>query len=242
LPSELEIKFQEAKGRLAQRLQTQGWQADLTEQSKSSVAATVPLPRSRPVEADLNSKNAPATAQQNNRTLLQKLSDLLPARYMLASLDPDGGVFRGPDLTSLGYDNLTAVYDISARAVYMPNGLKLEAHSGYGHLMDNPAHVSERNVGATPPAVYDLRLRERLFHGVQAIRMIPVDSNATLGRSGLLAHSYLLGPNGDSNGCVSINNYEAFLRAFKNGEIKSLVVVPSLNDRVLASPRSTSQS
>ena len=88
LPSEIEIKFQEAKGRLAQRLQTQGWQADLSEQSKSSVAATVPLPRSRPVEADLNSKNAPATAQQDNRTLLQKLSDLLPARYMLASLDP----------------------------------------------------------------------------------------------------------------------------------------------------------
>jgi Protein of unknown function (DUF2778) len=243
LPSELEIKFQEAKGRLTQRLQTQGWRADLTEEPKSPVAATVPLPRPRPAEADLDSKNAPATAQQDNRTLLQKLSDLFPARYMLASLDPDGGFFRGgPDPTSLGYDNLTAVYDISARVVYMPNGLKLEAHSGYGHLMDDPGHVSERNVGATPPAVYDLRPRERLFHGVEAIRMIPVDGNATLGRSGLLAHSYLLGPNGDSNGCVSIKNYEMFLRAFKNGEIKRLVVVPSLNDAVLASPRSNSQS
>jgi Protein of unknown function (DUF2778) len=243
LPSELEIKFQEAKGRLTQRLQTQGWRADLIEEPKSPVAATVPLPRPRPAEADLDSKNAPATAQQDNRTLLQKLSDLFPARYMLASLDPDGGFFRGgPDLTSLGYDHLTAIYDISARAVYMPNGLKLEAHSGYGHLMDDPGHVSERNVGATPPAVYDLRPRERLFHGVEAIRMIPVDGNATLGRSGLLAHSYLLGPNGDSNGCVSIKNYEMFLRAFKNGEIKRLVVVPSLNDAVLASPRSTSPS
>jgi hypothetical protein len=243
LPSELEIKFQEAKGRLTQRMQTQAWQAELIDEPKSTVAATVPLPRSRPAEADLDSKNAPATAQQDNRTLLQKLSDLLPARYMLASLDPDGGFFRGgPDLTSLGYDNLTAVYDISARAVYLPNGLKLEAHSGYGRLMDDPEHVSERNTGATPPAIYDLRPRERLFHGVQAIRMIPVDGNATLGRSGLLAHSYLLGPNGDSNGCVSIKNYETFLRAFKNGEIKRLVVVPSLNDRVLASPRSTSES
>ena len=73
-------------------------------------------------------------------------------------------------------------------------------------------------------------------------RMIPVDGNATLGRSGLLAHSYLLGPNADSNGCVSIKDYEKFLRAFKSGGIKRLVVVPSLNDRVLASPRSTSQS
>jgi hypothetical protein len=243
LSAELEIKFQEAKGRLAQRLQTQGWQVDLIDEPKSSVVAIVPLPRSRPVEADVDSKNAPATAQQDNRTFLQKLSDLLPARYMLASLDPDGGFLRdGPALTSLGYDNLTAVYDISARAVYMPNGLKLEAHSGFGHLMDDPGHVSERNVGATPPATYDLRPRERLFHGVQAIRMIPVDGNATLGRSGLLAHSYLLGPNGDSNGCVSIKNYESFLRAFQSGEIKRLVVVPSLNDRVLASPQSTSQS
>jgi hypothetical protein len=108
--------------------------------------------------------------------------------------------------------------------------------------MDDPAHVAERNVGATPPAVYDLRPRERLFHGVQAIRMIPVDESATLGRSGLLAHSYLLGPNGDSNGCVSIKNYEKFLSAFKNGVIKRLVVVPSLNDRVLAAPRSISES
>jgi hypothetical protein len=94
LPSELEIKFQEARGRLAQRLQTQGWQADLTEQSKSSVA-TVPLPRSRPVEADLNSKNAPATAQQDNRTLLQKLSDLLPARN-----DGGGTILAFDDLFS----------------------------------------------------------------------------------------------------------------------------------------------
>jgi hypothetical protein len=242
LSSELEIKLQEAKRRLTQRLQTQGWQADLVDEPKLSVAAIVPLPRSRPVEANLESKNAPAVTQQDDRTLLQKLADLFPARYMLASMDPDGGLFTGPNPTSLGYDNFTAVYDISARAVYMPNGLKLEAHSGFGSLMDDPAHVAERNVGATPPAVYDLRPRERLFHGVQAIRMIPVDEGATLGRSGLLAHSYLLGPNGDSNGCVSIKNYEKFLSAFKNGAIKRLVVVPSLNDRVLAAPRSISQS
>ena len=90
-------------------------------------------------------------------------------------------------------------------------------------------------VGATPPAIYDLKLRERLFHGIEAIRMIPVDANATLGRSGLLAHSYMLGPNGDSNGCVSIKDYERFLRAFKDGEIKRLVVVPRLENAVLAS-------
>ena len=32
------------------------------------------------------------------------------------------------------------------------------------------------------------------------------------GRTGLLAHTYMLGPNGDSNGCVSFRDYDAFLR------------------------------
>ncbi|MGZ5805300.1 MAG: DUF2778 domain-containing protein, partial [Xanthobacteraceae bacterium] len=208
-----------------------------------SISAVVPLPRSRPGEANVALNNSASIPQADNRTLLQKLSDLLPGRIRLASLAPDGGLFReGPDLASLGYDNLTAVYDISARAVYMPNGSKLEAHSGFGSLMDDPAHVSERNVGATPPNVYDLKPRERLFHGVQALRMIPVGENETLGRSGLLAHSYMLGANGDSNGCVSIKDYDKFLKAFQSGEIKRLVVVPNLSTGISASRRSTSQS
>jgi hypothetical protein len=246
-PSELEIKFQQAKGQLAQQLQSQDRRVAVIdeptpfEEPTPSSVAGVPLPRSRPVEANLELKSGVPSTQTENRTLLQKISDLLPARIRLASLAPDGGLFReGPDLASLGYDNVTAVYDISARAVYMPDGSKLEAHSGFGSLMDDPAHVSERNVGATPPNVYDLKPRERPFHGVQALRMIPVGDNGTLGRSGLLAHSYMLGPKGDSNGCVSIKNYEKFLKAFSNGEIKHLVVVPSLGDEL--SGRSTSQS
>jgi hypothetical protein len=35
----------------------------------------------------------------------------------------------------------------------------------------------------------------------------------------------MLGPNGDSNGCVSFKDYDAFLRAFQNGEVKRLAVV-----------------
>ena len=38
------------------------------------------------------------------------------------------------------------------------------------------------------------------------------------GRSGILAHTYMLGPNGQSNGCVSFNNYPAFLEAYERGE------------------------
>jgi Protein of unknown function (DUF2778) len=245
LPPEIEIKLRQAKDQLAQKLQFRDRQAALVEDPTPPSVAAVPVPRPRPVEANLEPRDSPAAAQADNRTLLQKLSDLLPARVTLASLSPssDGGLLGGgPDLAALGYDHLTAVYDISARTVYMPNGAKLEAHSGLGSLMDDPAHVSERNAGATPPNVYDLKPRERLFHGVQALRMIPVGDSGTLGRSGLLAHSYMLGANGDSNGCVSIKNYEKFLKAFNNGEIKRLVVVPSLGDGVSAARRSVSQS
>ena len=78
----------------------------------------------------------------------------------------------------------------------MPDGTTLEAHSGYGNRLDDPHHVGERMRGATPPTVYDLKLRESLFHGVQAIRLIPEDEDKAFGRSGLLAHTYMLGPNG----------------------------------------------
>ena len=90
--------------------------------------------------------------------MFEKLADLVPMRFSLASLTPgDGLLGERKDLTALGYDGQTAVYDISARAVYLPSGTKLEAHSGLGGLMDNPAHVDQRMVGATPPNVYDLK-------------------------------------------------------------------------------------
>jgi hypothetical protein len=112
--------------------------------------------------------------------------------------------------------------------VYLPDGTRLEAHSGLGAKLDDPRHVNERMRGATPPTVYDLKMREAPFHGVQALRLIPVNEDEALGRSGLLAHTYMLGPNGDSNGCVSFRNYEAFLRAYQSQKIKRLAVVTHL--------------
>jgi hypothetical protein len=44
----------------------------------------------------------------------------------------------------------------------------------------------------------------------------------------------MLGPNGDSNGCVSIKEYDRFLKAFNDGKINRLVVVPSLSGGRLA--------
>jgi hypothetical protein len=242
--TERKMLLERAEAILASKLLFRAARATLIDEPrnepKPTIVAAIPLPRSRPVEMAPEVPNRPALVQPQDRSLLQKLSDLLPPRLTLASLAPDGGLFRGrPSLASLGYDNLTAVYDISARAVYMPDGSTLEAHSGLGSLIDDPAHVGERNAGATPPNVYELKPRETLFHGVQALRMMPVGEQDTLGRSGLLAHSYMLGPNGDSNGCVSIKDYETFLAAFTRGEIKWLVVVPRLGDEAPASRRST---
>jgi hypothetical protein len=120
-----------------------------------------------------------------------------------------------------------AVYDISARVVTLPSGETLEAHSGLGPHMDDPRNVHLKMRGATPPGTYDLTEREALFHGVRAIRLNPVGgSGAIHGRVGLLAHTYMLGPSGASNGCVSFRNYDRFLQAFLRGEVRRLVVVP----------------
>jgi hypothetical protein len=136
----------------------------------------------------------------------------------------------GPKPASLSqYDRYTAVYDLIGHTVYLPNGERLEAHSGLGALKDDPAHVNEADRGATPPHIYDLTMREDLFHGVQALRLNPIGGAASIfGRAGLLAHTYMLGPNGDSNGCVSFKNYDAFLQAFRNGLVRKLAVVSSV--------------
>jgi hypothetical protein len=228
-PSAVDTKFQVAKGLLAQKLRDGDRNTSEPEESPTTIAVAVPVPRARPALANLGPPRS-EVAQTDDRTLLQRLSDLFRPRVTLASMTPEDGISSEvPDLASRGYDGLTAVYDISARTVYLPNGLRLEAHSGFGSTKDDPRYVSQRGVGATPPAVYDLKLRERPFHGVRALRMIPVEGD-TLGRSGLLAHGYMLGPNGDSNGCVSIRDYERFLAAFERGEIRRLVVISNVAD------------
>jgi type VI secretion system (T6SS) effector TldE1-like protein len=252
--SALQLKLRDAKALLAQQFLYDDWRSTLAgddkpaaEDAKPSQRADIPLPRSRPTQADLASQIASSQAfadtlpKGDNRTLLQKFSDIFPGKITLASLTPDSGLFRqGPDLAALGYGPQTAVYDISAKAVYLPSGVALEAHSGMGNLMDDPDHVSQRMVGATPPATYDLKPREKPFHGVRALRMTPTDGTSALGRVGLLTHSYMLGPRGDSNGCVSIKFYERFLKSYDDGEFNRLVVVPSLKGAAPASQRTAS--
>ena len=200
---------------------------------------------------------APATAPADNRNVIQKLfgwgrqaspavASAAPAR---AATQPAVGEQREREATGLGrgplfslpspfggsapgavsgYDRTTAVYDIKARVVYLPDGTKLEAHSGLGEALDNPRYVSERAKGPTPPHLYQLALRESLFHGVQALRLNPIGEGGVYGRAGLLAHPFMLGPNGNSNGCVSVKDYKAFLSAYQNGQITKLAVVAGL--------------
>jgi len=121
-----------------------------------------------------------------------------------------------------------AVYDISAAKVYMPDGTVLAANSGIGKMADNPKYANVRMNGPTPPHTYNLKMRETRFHGVEAIRMLPVDGKNKYGRTGILAHTQLLrGRPGQSHGCVAFKDYDKFLTAFKKGKVKQMVVVSS---------------
>lgn len=130
-----------------------------------------------------------------------------------------------------------AYYDISAGVVYMPNGERLEAHSGIGKMRDNPNYVHVKMKGPTPPGTYKVTMRESLFHGVAAVRLTPVNGVAPHGRVGLLAHSYLLRNRGDSHGCVAFEEYPRFLKAFKRGEISHMVIVKSMKG--MSAPKRT---
>lgn len=136
-----------------------------------------------------------------------------------------GGIFK--NLFGPKAGDGVAVYDISAQRVYMPDGTTLEAHSGIGKMADDPRYVHVKMNGPTPPHTYVLKMREKRFHGVEAIRMIPIDGKNKHGRDGFLAHSYLLRSRlPQSHGCVAFKHYDRFLAAFKAGKVKKLVVVP----------------
>ncbi|HYI30947.1 MAG TPA: tlde1 domain-containing protein [Bradyrhizobium sp.] len=124
------------------------------------------------------------------------------------------------------YDRATAVYDIAARKVYLPDGTVLEAHSGLGAKKDDVRYAHVRMQGVTPPHIYDLKPREALFHGVPALRLTPIGGQDKIfNRDGLLAHTYMLGSGGDSNGCISFKDYYAFLDAYRKGGIRRIAVL-----------------
>jgi hypothetical protein len=169
------------------------------------------------------------------KSALPQLASLTPSPPVSKSSSWFRRLFgRSPahsEVSALDADGHTAVYDIEAHTVYMPNGTELEAHSGLGAHLDDPQSIRDKARGPTPPNVYDLALRSGLFHGVQAIRLNPVSDSKMFGRDGILAHPYMLGPSGQSFGCVSFKDYPEFLRAFERGDVDRIVVVPHLQSK-----------
>jgi hypothetical protein len=190
-------------------------------------------PPAKPASTLLVRQPAPAPAPKPKPAASPLLEVAVPAPPPRPTQASHLASLASPPSPSPGqFDHFTAIYDLSAHTVYMPDGSKLEAHSGLGDKIDKPQFVDERNEGSTPPHLYNLSLREELFHGVQALRLTPVGGAASIfGRDGILAHSYMLGPNGDSNGCVSFKNYDAFLQAYQSGQVKHIAVVASLAGR-----------
>jgi hypothetical protein len=187
------------------------------------------ITRSAPAEAKpqisetqlQKSAAAPNTAAppQDNRSFFQKLFGALSGS-------------SSSSLSALG--SRTALYDISAHTVYLPSGERLEAHSGLGSKLDDPRTIHDKNRGVTPPNIYQLSLRKQLFHGVAALRLTPASEDKMFGRDGMLAHTYMLGARGDSNGCISLKDYMRFLQAYRSGEITRLIVVAQAGDAPLS--------
>jgi hypothetical protein len=173
-------------------------------------------------------------ATNEKQSIVEKLWGKESSHSLLSYASADAGSITGSigreQNPAMGgsppYDRDTAVYDITAHTVYLPDGSKLEAHSGLGDSIDDPRSQRIRMRGVTPPHIYTLKPRESLFHGVAALRLIPVGGeDAIYGRDGLLAHTFMLGSNGASNGCVSFRDYNAFLNAYHNQGIRKLAVL-----------------
>jgi len=124
------------------------------------------------------------------------------------------------------YDRQTAVYDISAHMVYLPDGTKLEAHSGLGSRLDDPRSSSMKMVGVTRRTSTNSSRARRCSMACRRCGSIrSAGEDKIFNRVGLLAHTFMLGPNGDSNGCVSFKDYYAFLNAYRNQGIRRLAVL-----------------
>lgn len=195
-------------------------------------AETIPVPYKRPEHTPKPAKPAVAEAPRSSSTTLAYAAAEDPSADDKSPFSGLSKIFSSSakDIQLPGRGSGIAVYDISSATVHMPDGTKLEAHSGIGKMRDNPKYVKVRNNGPTPPNIYHLRMREKRFYGVEAIRMLPADPSAMYGRDGMLTHTNLLRGRIGSHGCVAFTNYEKFLSAFKAGKVQKLIVVPEMKE------------
>ena len=129
----------------------------------SQRADAIPMPRSRPTQADLSAQIASSQAyaetnpRVDNRNFFEKFTD----KIKLASLTPDDGLLsRAPDLAALGYDFTHGGLRHLGQGALPAERHRAGSAFGHGRADGRPRHVDQRMVGATPPATYDLKPRE----------------------------------------------------------------------------------
>lgn len=215
------------------------------------IEAAIPLPLPRPdnierqdfVRQDLARQDstrqdiAPKGVVRTTPVVSEPQLAMLPPQTKSGEPTIFDKLFGDPDRAAkavLAANPNAALYDIAKRVVYLPGGEKLEAHSGYGQYMDDLESMHRKDVGVTPPNVYAVSFREKPFHGVRALRMKPVGAGNMYNRDGILAHSYLLGEAGGSNGCISVRDYEKFLQAYEEGKFNQIIVLRSADEPVPA--------
>lgn len=201
--------------------------ADKEDEEDIALPSVVPLPETRPSTERALTIDKPAERKPLPSAGPEKKNELAVAKPERSLF---GGFFSRKNNPAAwpGSSTRVAIYDVSNATVYLPDGTRLRAHSGIGHMRDNPRYEHVKMNGPTPAGIYRLSMREKRFYGVEAIRMTSIDGRDPKNRTGLLTHTNLLRGRIGSHGCVAFQNYEPFLKAFKRGEINMLVVVPEL--------------
>ena len=202
------------------------------EVDEENLLSEIPLPEAKPALETVVIEKPVVEEKPVARTKREEAKD--KDKEDVALVKPERSLFgdlfknKGNSTGWPGRGTRVAIYDVSNATVYMPDGTKLRAHSGIGKMRDNPRYEHVKMTGPTPAGIYRLKMRERRFHGVEAIRMTSVDGRDPKNRTGLLTHTNLLRGQKGSHGCVAFQNYEPFLNAFKRGHITMMVVVPEL--------------
>lgn len=194
------------------------------------VPSRIPLPEARPLIETVVIEQKATEEKPVIRAKRAKEVDAKDVAYAKPERSLFGDLFKSKanDAGWLGKGTKVAIYDVSNATVYLPDGTKLRAHSGIGHMRDNPRYEHVKMRGPTPAGIYRLSMREKRFYGVEAIRMTSIDGRDPKNRTGLLTHTNLLRGQKGSHGCVAFQNYKPFLRAFKRGQITMMIVVPEL--------------
>src|SRR5438046_7796529 len=123
-------------------------------------------------------------ASNDKQTMVEKLWGKQPAQNSLLAFASADASVTGSIIDTRSqnpmmggappYDRQTAVYDIAAKTVYLPDGTRLEAHSGLGATMDDVRYSQVRIAGATPPRIYELKPRSGSVAGLRALRLTAV--------------------------------------------------------------------